>query len=151
MTLSSSETDTAVSGIQHPVLVAVVAIIITTVLYNFATELVGPRAWSGFPIVGKEEGEWTNKAAQKRWYTQSRKLLKQGLDKVNDYTWYLNGSASLTPLQFSGPFQLFNPSGPLLVIPPKYADEIRNDERLSFNAFMEKVSCSNLKSRVALF
>ncbi|KAB2576303.1 Cytochrome p450 [Lasiodiplodia theobromae] len=120
MTLSSSETDTAVSGIQHPVLVAVVVIIISTVFYNFATELVGPRAWSGFPIVGKEEGEWTNKAAQKRWFTQSRKLLKQGLDK------------------FSGPFQIFNPSGALLVIPPKYADEIRNDERLSFNAFMEK-------------
>lgn len=46
--------------------------------------------------------------------------------------------------QFSGPFQMFTPGGVLIVLPPKYADEIRNDERLSFSAWMEKVSFDGL-------
>ncbi|OJD34743.1 cytochrome p450 [Diplodia corticola] len=120
MTFDSSETDILASGVRYPVLLAVAVVIITSFLYNAIAGFLGPRAWSGFPVVGREPGEWTNKPAQQRWYTQSKQLLRQGLDK------------------FSGPFQLFNPSGAILVIPPKYADEIRNDERLSFNAFMEK-------------
>ncbi|KAL1639495.1 hypothetical protein SLS58_007927 [Diplodia intermedia] len=120
MSLNSSETDIVAPGVRYPVLVAVVVVIITTTFYNVIAGFLGPRAWSGFPTVGKEPGEWTNKPAQQRWFTQSKQLLKQGLEK------------------FSGPFQMFNPSGVLLVIPPKFADEIRNDERLSFNAFMEK-------------
>ncbi|GME34527.1 Cytochrome p450 [Neofusicoccum parvum] len=120
MTLTSTESAQAVPGVQHPVLVAALVVVVSTLFFNFVSGLYGPLPYKGFPIVGKEPGEWTNKPAMKRFMSKSRQYLKQGLT------------------QFSGPFQLFNPAGVLLVVPPKYAEEIRNDERLSFNAWMEK-------------
>ncbi|KAH8746522.1 P450 monooxygenase [Diaporthe sp. PMI_573] len=42
------------------------------------------------------------------------------------------------------PFQVLTNLGPTIVLPKHYCDEIRNDPRLSFRGFIERVSCLRL-------
>lgn len=42
-------------------------------------------------------------------------------------------------LQFCGPFQVMTGTGPVIVLPNRYADEIRNNPSLSFTKFVMKV------------
>ena len=42
-------------------------------------------------------------------------------------------------LQFGGPFQVMTGTGPVIVLPNRYADEIRNNPLLSFTKFIMKV------------
>ncbi|OJD35989.1 cytochrome p450 [Diplodia corticola] len=70
--------------------------------------------YSGFPVVGKEKGEWLNTKAKMRYVMNANTILKQGLEK------------------YKRPFQILASHGPVIVLPPTMTDEIRNDDRLSF-------------------
>ncbi|KAL1637228.1 hypothetical protein SLS58_009415 [Diplodia intermedia] len=87
------------------------SIILLTLLWFWARDEL-PHA--GFPVVGKEKGEWLNTKAKMRYVMNANTILKQGLEK------------------YKGPFQIFASHGPVIVLPPSMMNEIRNDDRLSF-------------------
>lgn len=56
------------------------AVIITfTFLWYWASD---ERPYAGFPIVGKEKGEWINKKAKERFQMHATQILKQGMSLV---------------------------------------------------------------------
>ncbi|KAB2573778.1 putative cytochrome p450 protein [Lasiodiplodia theobromae] len=95
------------------------AVIITfTFLWYWASD---ERPYAGFPIVGKEKGEWINKKAKERFQMHATQILKQGMSL------------------HKGPFQVIATHGPTIILPPSMTDEIRNDSRLVFNGASRKL------------
>ncbi|TDZ54048.1 Cytochrome P450 monooygenase 1 [Colletotrichum trifolii] len=79
------------------------------------------RPYRGFRLIGQERGEWSYEKARARWNTNAMKLLRDGFEETN-----------------GRPFQVISPFGPLVMLPPDMADEIRNDKRLTFTGFIER-------------
>ncbi|KAK3937466.1 Dihydromonacolin L monooxygenase [Diplogelasinospora grovesii] len=106
-------------GIQHLVpkglpasLQVVAATLILGLIYSFLTR---ERSFGGFPIVSLE-----GKSPKKSWMFHGRETLAKGLQ------------------QWSGPFQVITGTGPKIVLPNRFADEIRNDPSLNLNQAFSK-------------
>ncbi|CCE32888.1 uncharacterized protein CPUR_06754 [Claviceps purpurea 20.1] len=87
------------------------AVTILALLYGF--QWLKPQP---FRLVnGKKFGELTNVRAKKEFMFGARKLIAKGL--------------ALAP---GSPFRVIGDVGEILILPPKYAYEIRNHDHLSF-------------------
>ncbi|RMJ20110.1 hypothetical protein CDV36_000278 [Fusarium kuroshium] len=75
-----------------------------------------PKYYSSFPIVSPE----TKGTPATRWFLEGYNMVLRGLKTV------------------SGPFQVMTGTGPILVLPNNYANEVRNNPHLSFNRFFDK-------------
>ncbi|GME22686.1 Cytochrome p450 [Neofusicoccum parvum] len=95
------------------------AAVLLTLLWFWAQD---ERPFPGFPIVNRKKGEWFNTAAKDRMAKHSNRIMKEAYKK------------------FGGkPFQVIGDTGPTIILPPHMAQEIRNDERLSFTHATERV------------
>lgn len=75
-----------------------------------------PRYYSGYPIIsGTGKG-----SPATRWFLEGYDMVLQGLKAV------------------SGPFQVMTGTGPVLVLPNRFAHEVRNNPHLSFNRYFDK-------------
>ncbi|EOD48581.1 putative cytochrome p450 protein [Neofusicoccum parvum UCRNP2] len=100
-----------------PTILTAVIVICALLFYCTADE----RPYPGIPVVGKGKREWTNKKAKERFQLDATQILKQGL------------------LEHKGPFQVFAPHGPTIILPPSMIDSIRNDDRLVFTHASRKI------------
>ncbi|KAK7726335.1 hypothetical protein SLS57_003421 [Botryosphaeria dothidea] len=110
-----------------PYILGTVVVLLTLLWYWARDEL----PYAGFPIVGKEKGEWLNTKAKMRYVMNANAILKQGL----------------TDRQ--GPFQVFASHGPVIILPPSMIDEIRDDDRLSFLKSSQTLFLSAITAEMA--
>ncbi|KAL9094392.1 MAG: hypothetical protein Q9165_003242 [Trypethelium subeluteriae] len=74
-----------------------------------------------FETIGFEKGSISFSKAKNDFVAQARELLFAGLQKCQ------------------GPFQIISASGPTIVFPSRYANELKkNDKKLSFDGFIER-------------
>ncbi|KAI1186380.1 cytochrome P450 [Nemania serpens] len=85
----------------------IIATILLSLVYSFLTK---NRPWSNFPLI-KVRGL----GPRKSWLAHGDEVLTEGLKKTN------------------GPFQVMTGTGPKIVLPNRYADEIRNLPELDFS------------------
>ncbi|RYP66018.1 hypothetical protein DL771_007999 [Monosporascus sp. 5C6A] len=91
-------------------------VIAATVVLGFLYSLITKeRPFSGFPVISID-----GKSPRKTWLFNGRKALAEGVQR------------------FAGPFQVVTGTGPKIVLPNRYADEIRNHPSLSFNKAFAK-------------
>ncbi|KXH40775.1 P450 monooxygenase [Colletotrichum simmondsii] len=93
------------------------------------------KPYTGFKLIGKERGEWSYEKARERWNNNAFELLRAGFEETH-----------------GRPFQVISPFGPLVMLPPSLCDEVRNDKRLTFTGFIDRVrvyeqNSSNLGGR----
>ncbi|OJD36815.1 cytochrome p450 [Diplodia corticola] len=93
-------------------------VIIVSVFSYYAKE---ERPYPGFKLIGKEPGEWTNAKAKARYFQSAVQILRRGMDECQGKV-----------------FQVIGNNGPIIIIPPSFADEIRNNENLSLTGFGER-------------
>lgn len=111
-----------VSGADAPLLYPVILVLAGTLTLIFSLATSGPKLHSSFPIAGLESG-WFGRLekARRSWLHRSKEIVNEGLTK------------------FPGCFQVVTASGPKLVLPGEFADEIRNNPHLSFQQAVSKV------------
>jgi len=81
------------------------------------------RKFSRFPLInGKRPFEFTWTQAKKRCYENAKELIQDGFTKNS------NG------------FRLVTEAESRIILDPKYANELKNDGRLSLSEFLEHVS-----------
>ncbi|KAK0665002.1 Cytochrome P450 monooxygenase pyr3 [Lasiodiplodia hormozganensis] len=94
-----------------------------TVLLALLWHLVqDEKPYPGFPLIGKQKGEWLNTKAKERMINHANEILKDGYKRYN-----------------GKPFQVIADTGPTIILSPQMAQEIRNDDRLSFMQAVERV------------
>ncbi|GME53120.1 putative cytochrome p450 [Neofusicoccum parvum] len=93
-------------------------VVLVTLIGYWAQE---ERPYSGFKLVGKEPGEWGHAKAKQRYVQNAIQILKRGMDECKGKV-----------------FQVIGSNGPLIILPPSFADEIRNNEHLSLMGFGER-------------
>ncbi|EKG13109.1 Cytochrome P450, partial [Macrophomina phaseolina MS6] len=109
-TVISSPNDLFDARVPH--LLGAVLVMLTLLWYWIREE----RPIPGFPIANKVEGDWWfNSKAKNRLITDSNKILKEGFEKYK-----------------GKPFQILGEIGPMIVLSPELANEIRNNANLSF-------------------
>ncbi|KAJ5205664.1 Cytochrome P450 [Penicillium cf. griseofulvum] len=92
------------------VCIALVAVCITSVWADIANEIPHRR----IPLVGKTWWDLTNKKARLRFTQSSRQLIAEGFAKGANV------------------FQIIGATSPMIVLHPKFVDEIKNNPDLSF-------------------
>jgi hypothetical protein len=81
-----------------------------------------PRLHSGFPALGIESKGWGRfERAREVWRKSGKAIIDQGLK------------------QFPGAFQVFTDVGPKIILPNRFADEIRNNPNLNFSRAINQV------------
>ncbi|RYP60188.1 hypothetical protein DL770_010048 [Monosporascus sp. CRB-9-2] len=95
--------------------VSLQVIVATVVLGFFYSLITKDRPFSGFPVISID-----GKSPKKTWLFNGSKALAEGVQS------------------FAGPFQVVTGTGPKIVLPNHYADEIRNHPSLSFNKAFAK-------------
>jgi hypothetical protein len=76
---------------------------------------IQPAFYANIPRHGIDSGKINDlEKARKTWITDGKTIINQGLKK------------------FSGCFQVYTESGPKIIIPDRYVDEIRNHPHLHF-------------------
>ncbi|KAI2632123.1 cytochrome P450 [Hypoxylon sp. NC1633] len=90
----------------------VIATLVLGVVYSLIT---ADRPFAGFPLVALD-----GKSATKSWLWNGREVLAEGLRR------------------YSGAFQIMTGTGPKIVLPNRFADEIRNNPSLDFNKAFAK-------------
>ncbi|KAI1076359.1 cytochrome P450 [Whalleya microplaca] len=90
----------------------VFATLVLGVIYSIIT---AGRPFAAFPIIAVD-----GLSPKNTWLWQGRKAIAEGLQK------------------FSGPFQIITGTGPKIILPNHYADEIRNNPSLNFNKALSK-------------
>ncbi|KAI4870598.1 cytochrome P450 [Hypoxylon rubiginosum] len=90
----------------------VVATLFLGLIYSLIT---AERPFAGFPVVTVN-----GQSPTKSWMWHGKEALDEGLQR------------------FSGPFQVMTGTGPKIVLPNRYADELRNHPLLNFNKAFAK-------------
>ncbi|KAI0385624.1 cytochrome P450 [Hypomontagnella monticulosa] len=90
----------------------VLATLVVGVVYSLVT---AERPFAGFPVITVD-----GKSPMKSWLWHGREAIAEGLRR------------------FSGPFQVMTGTGPKIILPNKFADEIRNHPSLDFNKAFAK-------------
>lgn len=79
--------------------------------------LSAERPFAGFPVISLSEKGLSPKAS---WFKHGRETVAKGVQ------------------QYKGPFQILTGTGPKLVVPNRFADELKSDDRLNFTEAMAK-------------
>ncbi|KAJ5350884.1 hypothetical protein N7541_008611 [Penicillium brevicompactum] len=103
------------------VCVALVAVFITSIWDDIVDEIPHRR----IPLVGKTWWEITNKKARSRFTQSCRDLIAEGF------------------AQGANVFQIMGSTQPMIVLHPKYIDEVKNHPDLSFDDAIKKTFFSN--------
>ena len=121
-----------ISKADAPLLYPVILVLAGTLTLIFSVATSGPKIHSSFPIAGLESG-WFGRLenARRSWLHRSKEIVNEGLTK------------------FPGCFQVVTASGPKLVLPGEFADEIRNNPHLSFQQAVSKVRLTVMDSGLA--
>ncbi|KAK8055710.1 hypothetical protein PG993_000937 [Apiospora rasikravindrae] len=100
-------------------LVGIVATVVIGIIYSVLTK---ERPLAGFPLAAIE-----GQSPKKSWLFHGPQTLNEALAK------------------YSGPFQVMTGTGPKIVLPNRFADEIRNNPSLNFQkAFLKLTQSLNL-------
>ncbi|KAF2492514.1 cytochrome protein [Lophium mytilinum] len=102
--------DTGV-GLKAAIAVTAFVIILTLSIY------FNDRPYAGFVRIGKDENSWK---AKQRWLASAKDIMVEGLRSTKS------------------PFQVMANCGPLILLPPVMMDEIRNDDRMTFKAWLKQ-------------
>ncbi|OCK76206.1 cytochrome P450 [Lepidopterella palustris CBS 459.81] len=97
-----------------------IAVTVLVLIASFAFYTLSERPYPGLLLIGKDPSERTNLPAKKRWMKSAKKICFDALKETQK------------------PFQVIATNGPLIVIPPKYTEEIRLDERMTFKSWLKK-------------
>ncbi|OJD32240.1 cytochrome p450 [Diplodia corticola] len=98
------------------VLAAVIAISLVYLVY-----FLDEKPYKGFPVIGLDKNGFFKMAkARAAWIVNGCEILEQGAK------------------QFSGAFQVITASGPKIVLPNRYANEIRNNPHMSFGKIITR-------------
>ncbi|KAI0181565.1 cytochrome P450 [Hypoxylon sp. FL1284] len=93
-----------------------IQVIVSTLFLGLVYSLItAERPFAGFPVITVDGNSPT-----KTWMWHGRRALAEGLEK------------------FSGPFQVMTGTGPKIVLPNRYAEELRNHPSLDFNKAFAK-------------
>lgn len=98
---------------------------ITLALAAFLTLFYGIQWLNSSPfrlVNGKKFGELTDTRAKREFMSNAQQLIAKGLDLAPGH-----------------PFRILGDVGEMLILPPKYAYEIRNHKQLSFTMAVFKV------------
>ncbi|OJD40699.1 cytochrome p450 [Diplodia corticola] len=95
------------------------AVVLTAaaLIYSFIYE---DRPYPNIPIVGQVPWDFLNMKTKERFVRYANEVLAQGLLEHPHR-----------------PFQVNGANGPLIILPPRFANEIRHDPRLSFTGVIE--------------
>lgn len=92
----------------------------TTILCSLAWLVISfttkERYYAGFPVISTD----TKGTPATKWFLEGYEIILKGLKLV------------------SGPFQVMTGTGPIVVLPNKFAHEVRNNPHLSFNRYFDK-------------
>ncbi|KAI6092926.1 cytochrome P450 [Hypoxylon rubiginosum] len=93
-----------------------IQVVIATLFLGLVYSLItAERPFAGFPVITVD-----GKSPTRTWMWHGKEAITQGLQK------------------FSGPFQVMTGTGPKIVLPNRYADELRNNPSLNFNKAFAK-------------
>lgn len=122
--------------------IALVAILITIFWQDFADEIPYRR----IPLVGKDGWDIFNKKARQRFKSSARTLIRDGFAKVGQRSkWRYHSltqpreSLLTPPRQGMNVFQIMSAIRPLVVLHPKYIDEVKNHPDLDFQGAVGRV------------
>ncbi|CAI7637535.1 unnamed protein product [Penicillium glandicola] len=101
--------------------IALLAVFITAIWANIASEL----SHRHIPLVGRTWWELTNKRARLRFTHSCRQLIAEGFAKGVDV------------------FQIIGSTRPMVILHPKFVDEIKNNPDLSFEDSIKKTFFDN--------
>ncbi|KAJ5779084.1 hypothetical protein N7457_006804 [Penicillium paradoxum] len=107
--------------VAQSVCFALLAVFITSIWGDIANEIPHRR----IPLVGKTWWELTNKKARSRFTKSSRKLIAEGFAQGRNV------------------FQIMGATRPMVVLHPKFVDEIKNHPDLSFEDAIKKTFFDN--------
>ncbi|ETS75628.1 hypothetical protein PFICI_12572 [Pestalotiopsis fici W106-1] len=93
-------------------IVGIIATVLIGVVYSYISQ---ERPLAGFPLATVE-----GKGPKKSWLFHGRQLVAEGVKK------------------YSGAFQVMSGTGPKIVLPNRFADELRNNPHLNFNKAFAK-------------
>jgi hypothetical protein len=116
-----------------------ITIEIATVLITAISIYLTDRPYKGLPTPGeKTKTIWQ---AKQRWLSSARELMIEGLRKVGAHPQGLLRICYETDhTQTSNrPFQVVANCGPMIILPPSLMNEIRNDDRMTFKAWLRAV------------
>jgi len=95
----------------------VITALITTVLAALVSVYLSDRPYKHFPIPVQKTK--TALGAKQQWLSSAREILTEGLRKCK------------------GPYQVIGNVGPLIVLPPSAMEMIRQDDRMTFKAWLK--------------
>lgn len=98
------------------VLVTIVSLIALYAFWSYSSS----EEYSNFPFVGKDGETKSNHQLKMLWVRQAKKLIYDTLQKNNK------------------PFQLMASTGPLIILPAHFMNEVRNDDRMTFAAALRR-------------
>ncbi|GME52697.1 Cytochrome p450 [Neofusicoccum parvum] len=98
------------------ILIAVVVVLITLIVYN-GREI---KPYPGFKLHGRVSGDFFYTKTKEQYAKYGSDFLKKGYDEAKGKI-----------------FQILGGSGPLIILPPSFIDEIRNDKRMTLSGFLE--------------
>ncbi|KKY13216.1 putative cytochrome p450 [Diplodia seriata] len=98
-----------------------VLVVLAAVSLVYLVYFLDEKPYKGFPVVGLEKhGFFRMAKARAAWIVNGCEILEQGAK------------------QFPGAFQVITASGPKIVLPNRYANEIRNNPHMSFGKIITR-------------
>ena len=105
------------------------------------------RSWNCLTVypLFKRKSSWGPSRASERqdFIANAREIVQLGFKKVELLTSYVISKETVTNAlrQFgtSKPFRVMSDLGEMLILPPTFANDIRNEEGLSFTEFLKEV------------
>lgn len=103
-------------GIDKSAVITLIVGLIGLAIYSISLD---DRPYSGFPMVEAQAGKKLQDA-KGVWIKSAKSMIYETLQKTGR------------------PFQVIGNTGPLIILPPKFMDEVRNDDRATFGAWLKK-------------
>ncbi|KAF4313969.1 Cytochrome P450 [Botryosphaeria dothidea] len=92
-------------------------VLAVALIYSFIYE---DRPYPNIPIVGQVPWDFLNMKTKERFVRYANQVLEQGMAQFKGRVFQVNGA-----------------NGPVVILPPSFAEEIRNDSRLSFTGVID--------------
>lgn len=106
------------NGIDSTVAVTIAFLILSSCYLVYQVAAFTDRPYPSIPLIGKDASTTTTSAAKARWVTSARQLISSGL-------------------RIGKPFQVLATVRPMIILPAKYIDEIKNHANFNFSKAVE--------------
>jgi hypothetical protein len=106
------------NGIDSSVAVTIAFLILSSCYLVYQVATFTHRPYPSIPLIGKDASTTTTSAAKARWVTSARQLISSGL-------------------RIGKPFQVLATVRPMIILPAKYIDEIKNHANFNFSKAVE--------------